>query len=297
MVFSHMANFNVSVDLSSLMAASPIMRAGVFDNLSAAVERVAMAGAERWRESVLKAHIWDGERQAYASTIRHEMTGPYSAVIVSDYKYVEDIESGRPPYDLKRMLNTSTKVRRTKDGRRFLIIPMRNNTPGNEAHAPAMPQGVYGMASNLSTSKITGMGERRSGEIVRLMPGRGMMPLGEKRQRRDPFLSNPETKGAYLVAKRNYEWGDRLTRRALRQAGVSAEDAKRYAGMYRFDAKTPGGKSYSTYIRFRMMIEGSNGWIIPARPGLHIAEAVANSLRGDAEKVFGAAIDADLSAA
>lgn len=290
-----MSNFDVRIDLSGILATSPQLRAEMFQNLSAAVERVAMAGAERWREEVLKARLWDGERQAYASTIRHEMTGPYSAVIVSDYKYVEDIENGRPPRDLKRMLDTSTKVRRTKDGRRFLVIPMRDNTPGNSALAGAMPAGVYGLGRQLAPSKITGEGERRSGEIVRLMPGRGMMPLGEKRQRRDPFLSNPETKSAYLVAKREYEWGGKLTSRALRQAGISDADAKRYAGMHRFDATTPGGKRYSTYIRFRMMIEGQSGWIVPARPGLHIAEGVANGLRSDAQRLFEGALLQDIA--
>lgn len=286
-----MANFNVSVDLSQLLMASPIARAAMFNNLSAAVERVAMAGAERWKESVLKARLWDGERQAYASTIRHEMTGPYSAVIVSDYKYVEDIENGRPPYDLKRMLNTSTKVRRTKDGRRFLVIPFRDNTPGNTALAGAMPAGVYALARSLAPSRISGQGQRPAGEVTHISPKSGMRPAAEQTS----FLSNPATKKTFLVPKREYEWGGRLTARALRQAGVSEADQKRYAGMYRFDARTPGGKQYSGYVRFRMMIEGSAGWIIPARPGLHIAEGVANGLRGDAEKVFGAAIDADLA--
>lgn len=287
-----MARFDVDVNLIGLQTAGPVARAGIFTNLSAAVERVAMAGAERWRESVLKARLWDGERQAYASTIRHEMTGPYSAVIVSDYKYVEDIENGRPPYDLKRMLNTSTKVRRTKDGRRFLVIPFRDNTPGNTALAGAMPGSVYALAAGLTPSRISGEGQRPAGEVTHLSPKSGMRPAAEQ----TPFLSNPATKKTFLVPKREYEWGGRLTRRALHQAGVSEADQKRYAGMYRFDAKTPGGKKYSAYVRFRVMIEGSNGWIIPAKPGLHIAEGVANGLRGDAQKVFGAAIDADLAA-
>ncbi|MDB5550521.1 MAG: hypothetical protein JWL86_505 [Rhizobium sp.] len=287
-----MATFNVSVDVSALNL-MPGIREGMFQQLSAAVERVAMTGAERWRESVLKARLWDGERKAYADTIRYELTGPFSATIMSDYKYVEDIETGRPPYDLKRMLDTSTKVRRTKDGRRFLVIPFRDNTPGNDAHAPAMPQGVYDHASNLSASKISSTGTRPAGEVTHLSPKGGMRPSIAQ----TPFLSHPGTKSAFLVAKRNYDWGGKLTARTLKQVGLSAVDQKRYAGMHRFDATTPGGSKYSTYVRFRIMIEGSSGWIIPARPGLHIAEAVANGLRGDAEKVFGAAIDADLASA
>src|SRR5260221_665740 len=104
-----MAEFKISVDLSQLLAVGPIVRAGIFNNLSAAVERVTITGAERWREAVLKAPLWDGERQAYAASIEWRLTGPYSGEITSNYKFVEDIEAGRPPYDLKRMLDTSMK--------------------------------------------------------------------------------------------------------------------------------------------------------------------------------------------
>jgi hypothetical protein len=289
-----MAQFDVNVDLSAVLALSPIARAGIFTNLSAAVERVAMAGAERWKESVLKARLWDGERKAYADSIRYEMTGPYSAVIVSDYKYVQDIETGRPPYDLKRMLDTSTKVRTTKDGRRFLVIPFRDNTPGNEALSRPMPAAVHKLARQLPVSKIVGASTRASGERPILSPHRGMFAPAAIQGR---FLSDPKTKGKFLVRKHEYQWGGHLTERVLRAAGVDAAQAKRYAGMHRFEGKTPGGKAYSSYVRFRIMMEGSDGWIIPAKPGLHIAEGVANGLRSDAETIFGRAIDTDLAAA
>jgi hypothetical protein len=118
--------FSIAIDLHQLLELGPVVRAAVFSNLAEAVENVATAGVERWREAALAAPLWDGERKAYADSIRYTMTGRFSAEIVSDYRFVEDIESGRPPYDLKKMLNTSMKVRVSKAGRRYLIIPCRN---------------------------------------------------------------------------------------------------------------------------------------------------------------------------
>jgi hypothetical protein len=285
--------FKVSVQLGDILALGPLVRAQVFANLSGAVEAVVNAGEERWKTAVLSAPLWEGERQAYAASISARMLTPYSGEITSDYKFVEDIESGRPPYDMKRALDTSTKVRRTRDGRRYLIIPMRQNSTGNTAHAPAMPASVYGLAKGLGASSIESQGQRRSGEITRLSPGGGMTPMSASTQRRNPFLSNPATKRAYMVTKNNYAWGDKLTKAALKSAGASAEEQKRYAGMYRFKESTGG----STYLQFRIMMEGSSGWIIPAKPGLWLAKNVADSLQRTAGIDFPAAVQRDVDAA
>lgn len=269
-----MQQFDVSVDLSDLLAATAIARAGVFQNLSAAVERVAMAGAERWREAVLRAPLWEGERQAYADTIKVKNTGPFSAEITSDYRYVEDIETGRPPRDLKKMLDYSMKVRVSKKGRRYLIIPMRHNTPGNDALTHAMPEHVYQEAKDLTASRITGQGQRVSGT--------GAFDI--------------KTHKPYLVRQNRYQWGGRLPAGLVPKLRPEHK-ADPYAGMVRFTAKSPGGKNYSTYMTFRVMAEGQQGWIVPAKPGLHIAKTVADALLADARMVFGAAIQADLQAA
>lgn len=259
-----MAAFKIEVDLAGLLDISPIARAGIFATLSAAVERVAITGAERWREAVLRAPLWEGERRAYASSIEWRMTGEYSGEIVSRYKYVEDIETGRPAYDMKRMLDTSMKVRVSRKGRRYLIIPMRHNTPGNDALARAMPKSVYDDARQLAPSKIVGHGTRLSGT--------GAFDI--------------KTKQPYLVRARKYQWGGSLP---------SGQGNGRYAGMYRFETSSGGQKS-SSYLTFRVMAEGQPGWVIAPRPGLFIVQKMVDGLRPDAGKVFSAAIQQDLSA-
>lgn len=272
-----MQSFDVSVDLSGLLAAQEAIREQLFANLSGAVEMVAERGAERWRAAVLRAPLWDGERKAYADTIRVEHTGPYSAQIVSDYKYVEDIENGRPPYDMKRMLDTSMKVRVSKKGRRYLIIPFRHNTPGNDALAKPMPADIYAQAKDLSASRITSQGMRRSGTGAY-----GVQKAGKFRS-------------AFLVRNNRYKWGDKLPA-GLAPKMRTEHKTDPYASMYRFEAKTPGGKNYSTYITFRVMAEGQSAWILPAKPGLYIAKTVSESLMADAPAVFSRALQTDLMA-
>jgi hypothetical protein len=261
-------DFKISVDFSDLLAASPIAKGLVFENLSRQVELTAAAGAERWKQAVFSAPLWDGERRAYAATISYRMIGPYAAEISSNYKFSEDIESGRPPYDLKQMLNTSMKVRVSKKGKRYLIIPFRHNTPGNAAHAPAMPSEVYESARELSFSKITGTGKRASGT--------GAFDI--------------KTRAKFMVASRKYHWGGRLAAEPEYKLKPQ-HHSDPYSGMVRFKEKTGGSK----YLTFRVMVEGSPGWIVPAKPGLWLAKNVAESLERGAAGDFGAAIAKDLA--
>lgn len=268
-----MANpLSVSVDLSGLMQVEALLRQGLLENLAGAVRSVALTGVERWQRAVHAAPLWEGERDAYSNSIRAEQVGPIEWVIVSDYRYVQDIESGRPPYDMKKMLNTSLKVRLSSKGRRYLIIPMRHNTPGNTALARPMPKDVHAQAQRLKSSEITEHGQRPSGT--------GAWDIN--------------TKAPAQVRARKYLWGGRLA------AGTApklkpAHKSDPYAGMVRFKADDGSGKRYSTYMTFRVMVEGSPGWIIPARPGMWIAKAVAESLQRTADVEFGAAVQRDLA--
>lgn len=262
--------FRVTVDLSVQLAnLDPL--GSVMPSVARAVEQIAIAGESRWRQAVaVVPGLWIGERQQYMASIHARQTGPYSWEIVSDYKYVEDIESGRPPYDLKKMLDTSLKVRLTKKGERYLIIPFRHNTPGNTAHAPAMPSEIYESARELSKSRIVGHGRRLSGT--------GAFALSTKK---------PAT-----TRTRKYVWGDRLAAEPTYKLKAEHKSDP-YAGMVRFRVATGGSK----YLTFRVMKEGSPGWIIGARPGLWIARTVSQSLESSAANDIPAAVSKDLGSA
>lgn len=280
-----MAQYRISVDLAGISAAArSAITAEVFPLLNQAVRAVAQQTQINWMEAVHRAKLWSGEKDLYAGSIQMQMTGPFSAVVWTDYKHATEIETGRPARDLKKYLDTSAKVRRTKDGRRFLVIPFRHNTPGNAAHARPMPKSVHKLAEQMTSSRTVGQGQRPSGEMVSLHPKWGMRTL----KKQQPFASDPRTRSALLVNRNVYAWGDKLDLTGVR--GMRKETKARYQGMVRFDTTTPGGKRSSQYLTFRIMMDGQKGWIVPPQPGQFIAQKVVQEMQPLAEKAFGEAM-------
>jgi hypothetical protein len=231
-------NYRITLPAILYDAAAPSMRAHL--------ESLAHETVKNWRNAVFdQKGIWSEEKEAYMASIQSQVTSDFSAVVWSDYKYAEEIETGRPARDLKKMLQTSDKVRQGKNGR-YLVIPIQRNTSGNTALARAMPKPVSSMASKyLTTSRVTGAGTRISAT------------------------------GA-TVAQKKYAWGTSLPAGLAPKLNPShATDP--YAGMVRMDNSTGKQKS-SKYLTFRIMSERSTGWIIPAQPGRYIAKKVADEV-------------------
>lgn len=281
-----MSSIKVSLKVAGIgQLANQLVMAEVMPLLTQAVGAVAAQTRVEWQEAVLRAKLWDVERDQYAASITWRMTGPYAAEVSTDYKYAEEIENGRPARDLKKMLNTSEKVRRTKSGKRFLVIPFRHNLSGKGSHAAVMPSSVAKLAKAMAPSSVTSVGKRSAGEVMHLSPKTGM-----HRARQTPYLYNPQTKAHVMVDKRNYQWGGRLTAGALKAAGLSAEDRKRFAGMVRMNTSTPGGAKSSAMLTFRIMMEGQSGWVIPPQPGQYIAKQVTDAMQPKAEAAFTEAV-------
>ncbi len=283
-------DYKISIDLGAKMDILQAINAQVMPLMSQAVRAIAAQTNADWQSEVHRAKLWSVEKDAYAGSIKWRMTGDFSAVVETDYRYAEDIETGRPARDLKRMLDTSNKVRRTTSGKRFLVIPFRHGTPGNGAHAQAMPAVVHSLATAMAPSRVTAMGQRPVGHTVHLSPKTGMTPASKQ----PAFLSSTANKQAATTAQRSYAWGDRLSAAALKQAGADAGQVKRYQGMVKMDTSTPGGAKSSSYMTFRIMMEGSSGWIVPAKPGLFIAKKVADGMQPKAQAAFAAAAKASI---
>lgn len=280
--------YQITFDSAAKLEIIGVVNKAVFPLMNQAVRAIAAQGAADWKARVNSQKLWSVEKDAYVKSIKWKMTGDFSARIESDYKYAADIETGRPSRDLKDMLNTSQKVRRTEDGRRFLVIPFRHNTP---KAIGGMPNSVHTLAKAMAPSSITSMGQRQSGEVVRLSPNFGM----SKGRPNANYLSNTSTKAANLVASRNYAWGGRLTAAALKNSGADAEMTRRYAGMVKMQTSTPGGAKSSAFMTFRVMMEGSKGWIVPAKSGLFLAQKTAADLQPKASAAFAQAIARQLA--
>lgn len=285
-----MLTYSVPLGSETILDKTGVIDKTIMPAVNQAVRAIAKATAAEWQQTVYRAKLWSGEKDAYAESITWRMTGDFSAVVSSDYKYVQDIETGRPARDLKKMLDTSLKVRRTEGGKRFLVIPMRHNTPGNGALAKSMPASVYNMAKQLAASRVVATGQRPSGEVTHLSPKSGMHASAQQ----TPYLSNPKTRQASTVASRKYAWGGRLTPGMLKGAGLDAATAKRYAGMVKMDTSTPGGAKSSAYMTFRIMMEGQKGWVIPPQPGMFLAKKTVETMQPNASEAMKLAIQKSL---
>ena len=182
--------YSISFDLGNVPGIANVINGQLMPLLSKAVNGVGNAAAAKWKEHVYKAKLWSGEKDAYADSITWNFApGSLSGFVEATYKHAEEIETGRPARDLKKMLNTSLKVRRTESGKRFLVIPIRHNVPGNNAHAKAMPANVHAIASQMAKSSVTGTGQRPVGEVTRMSPKIGMQASPNQ----SPYLSSPKT--------------------------------------------------------------------------------------------------------
>jgi hypothetical protein len=271
-----MSTVSVSVDLSALRNIGSAIKAETLPHLREAIGAIAAQGQKDWADAVSKAPgIWAEEKKQYISSIKWAFTGDFEARISAGYKYAQEIEDGRPPRDLKLMLNTSMKVRTVQSGKnagkRYLIIPMQHNVPGSGALAPSMPDSVYQAAAQLAPSRVTGMGKRVSGTGA----------------------WSTSTRSPATVPQRKYAWGGRLETSHMK--GLTSEQMRRYQGMVKFDTKGKGRVGHSTHLTFRVMMEGSSGWVVAAKPGQKFVPAVTARLQPLAEQVIAKAAQLDLS--
>jgi hypothetical protein len=113
--------------------------------------------------------------------------------------------------------------------------------------------------------------------------------------KQSPYLSRVDTQHAMTTTRQTYAWGGSLTKSALKNAGADAAMQRKYAGMVKMDTSTPGGGKSSAFLTFRVMMEGSTGWVIPAKSGLYLAKKVADDMRPKAQNAFAQAIRQQLA--
>lgn len=268
-------SFPVGVELGALIPQGSRFTRDVFPNLAAAVEMMGKQAHEDWVAFAMGRPLPGGliiqnRTGEYARSILVRSTGDFAAEVYSELPYARAVEEGMPERDMKRMLQTSMKVRRTKDGRKYLIIPFRANSPGS-VQGNAVPQQVMDFFRQAnSPSSISGSFRRTSGQVA----------------------SDVSTRKQVTVPGWNYNWGARLGKRDVAAMGITGQQAKRLTGMVQFRDPSSGG--HSQLISFRRMTEGSKGWIAKAQPPKAAARAVADAIRPLCEQAFAAAITADV---
>lgn len=268
-----MTAYSISVPLAPIVPPGFRIDAGSFPTLGYAVQRVAMAVQTRWVGFAMGTPLPSGatiraRTGDYAQSIQLRQLGDFEAQVYSLLPEAEGHETGFPARDLKDMLQTSAKTRVfKKSGKRYLIIPFRHGTPGTSTMGNPMPQAVHGWWRNRQASSVVSIGTRPS-----------------------------QVQAGVSVPSRSYAWGDRLKKGDLAALGIKGTAARHAAGMVNF--RKPGGTgggSHSGFVTFRTMVEGSPGWIVPAKPGRYPAKTAADELRPVAEKAFARAVEDDLA--
>ncbi|HET7675840.1 MAG TPA: hypothetical protein VFL54_09990 [Gammaproteobacteria bacterium] len=268
-----MSEFHIGIELD-LPPNAPV-NAQTFPNLAYAVQQIAEMGADIWRgyasgKPLPNGRIIHARTGQYMRSISMRRKGDFAAEDFSELSYAEALEEGTGPRDMKKMLNTSLKVRISKKGKRYLIIPFRHGTPGAVGFRSTMPEPVHEMWRGMRASRVTG---------VRHEPNQ----LG---------VHHPRSKTPLLVTRRKYSWGDRMSAAQLRSAGVRGRQLRHMTGMVHFKDPVSGG--HGQYLTFRVMTEDSKGWITQGTPAYHPAKSTAEQLQPLAEKAFAEAVKRDV---
>lgn len=271
-----MTTFTIDIGLGHLLRGAPVTKE-VFPALSKAVRDAAQEGQNIWvgfasgNEPLPGGGRLTPKTDRYLRSIKTRSVTDFDAEIYSDVAYATAIEHGWPSRDLKKMLNTSLKVRRSKKGKRYLIIPFRHGTPGTVTFQNSMPtKELHDTVKHKDflPSSIVGVGFRQSGQ---------------------------KGKGHIRVRSRHYKWGSRLTGGQLSAAGVFGKQERHMIGMVKMQNRAGfGGGKHTQYLTFRVMTEDSKGWITKAKPGYYPARTTSEQLQRTVKKKFEAAVEADV---
>ena len=276
--------FAVGVEIGHLIPPGASINEQTFPYLSLTVHRLAEQGQQIWRgyaggQPLPNGQVIHARSGRYMRSIITRNLGAFSSEIVSDLSYAQDIENGVPARDLKRMLNTSMKVRLSKKGKRYLIIPFRHGVPSQSGNGKTatglnpMPDSVHQLWKGLKSSRIKSTGLRVSGT--------GAFDI--------------RTKKPFTVRSRQYQWGSRLTEKQLLDVGVSGRALKHMKGMVHMQSRLGAGKKgHGQYLTFRVMSEDSPGWLVKAKEGAYPAKTTSKRLQPLANKALGEAMKQDV---
>jgi len=226
-------------------------------------------GAFKRKSGAYIAAIESGAQYPYAGDI-------FRGAVVNTAPHASAIEYGTRAWDMKKMLHTSSKARRSKKGKLYMIIPFRHGTPGSVS-LPAMPKAVYVGARKLTTSRLTGT------------------------KQVDNQFGNPITKGKFKFGTRlNSNVGIRtktLSNQQARQAGVKpgyhyTRKASPDKGTVKFPRHSSAGGSQ--YMTFRIMHEDSKGWIHPGTQPYHLAQRTAAQMTPHVVNMINSGFNDDL---
>jgi len=255
--------------LTDVMFALAALGANRMPATATAVNNATEAVQQRWIDNSMNA--FKRPTGAYILGIGDGLIYPhendvYKGAVFNNVPYASAIEHGRQPYDMKNALYTSPKVRISKRGKRYLIIPFRHGVPRADGSSSAtlqtMPQNIYQRAKNLPFTVRTG--STIKGGVTRNQyanpPGNAgrLQGVGDQGRRSQIAVRNPKDLTKFIRRKNPYTW-----------------KSSPYANMVRVPRD---GTGHGYYMTFRVMTEDSKGWIHPGTPPMKLAEKTAREM-------------------
>jgi hypothetical protein len=241
-----MDEIEVNIDDALGSTATALLRfaSGVFPHTQKAVYDATIAARDTWREvagNELKHSTGTYVRSIGIST---DIQDPLHGLVISNHPAARYLEQGYGPFDMKPGLLRSQKAKVSKEGHRYMTVPLRHGTPRTGATeagrgeeratlASMMPTGVAKMAEKLVRSHMKGG------------PG----------QKRLPDM------GWFLQTK--------LTPRLLGLPAYTWKHGK-FAGLVKTGA--PGHTQYMTFRTVSAKKSDPSSWIHPGLRALRICE-------------------------
>lgn len=119
-----MIEFNLThtIDLREFASLDTIIR-GLRSELAQAVQETSTALMSAWAK---EATIAIPKARTYNEHITSKQIDQLHVIVENDHPAVVFLEQGINPFDMKRMLSSSARVRVSKDGKRYLVIPFHH---------------------------------------------------------------------------------------------------------------------------------------------------------------------------
>lgn len=184
----------LSIDMNAILQA--LHAAGGQEALDRVLMGIAESTRDKW--SRLAGAALFTTRQAYLMGLSQaQLEGPGTASIELVGELANALERGKDPFSLAEGLLSSPNARRTADGARYSIVPLRMTTPGTRGAVGQPMDRVYAPPGPDSRSGRVGRDDAEAiGKDVykrakRLQPGQNIGPTGlpklQEKHAVDPF--------------------------------------------------------------------------------------------------------------
>ena len=194
--------------------------------------------------------------RSVAEGLQYPMDGDkLTGGVVSLSPHGQIVEDGIKPFDMKQTHLKGAHVKVGKDGKRYITVPFRHNTPGSNTIGQAMPKDVYKHAMNLAIS-------RRNGLLI------------------------------HWYAAKKYEWGGRLSKALGGAIQRPHWTTGKYSGMVKMGNE--GHSQYLTFRRLSENSK-PEAWKHPGTKPRPVTEAVEEAAQDEVTQLIRTGFEVDLA--